>query len=118
MNFHSCIKLSFCFLVDMQSFHQVLITVIQGATDFPDASVSSSLDYQYGQIKKIPVFRATRPYLNLLVKPKNYFQVIRLKYNFMHLKGETPFKGKRLSKCIELFFSRKKERKNVCAYPT
>ena len=34
--------------------------------------------------KKIPVFRVTRPYLNLLVKPRIVFRLSGKKYNFMH----------------------------------
>ena len=38
-----------------------------------------------GQIKKnlCSLFRVTRPYLNLLVKPRKKFQVFWKKYNFM-----------------------------------
>ena len=36
--------------------------------------------------KKIPVFRVTGPYLNLLVKPIIYFGFSGKKYKFMHFK--------------------------------
>ena len=48
--------------------------------------------------KKIPVFRVTLPYLNLLVKPRIFFKFSRKIYNFMHC----------LSKCIKLYFFQKK----------
>ena len=62
--------------------------------------------------KNIYVLRVTRPYLYLLVKPR-FFSGFLEKYNFMHFEGEMP------SKCIKLYiFSRKKNTKNMCAYPT
>ena len=48
--------------------------------------------------KKIPVFRVTQPYLNLLVKPR-FFSGFLKKYNFMHF--ERPFKMHKI-----IFFSR------------
>ena len=59
-----------------------------------------------GQNKKIPVFRVTRPYLNLLVKPRIFLFFFWKIYNFMHFE--------RLSKCIKLYFFPKKKRKKVC----
>ena len=35
--------------------------------------------------KKIPVFRVTRPNLNLLAKPRIFFLVFWKKYNFMQI---------------------------------
>ena len=40
-------------------------------------------DCSLGQIKKIPVFRVTRPYLNLLLKPRFFLGFLE-KLNFMH----------------------------------
>ena len=64
-----------------------------------------------GQIKKIPVFRVTRPYLNLLVKPRNFFRYSGKNIILCILKGEMPFKIHKI-----IFFSRKKIIKNkyVC----
>ena len=63
--------------------------------------------------KKIPVFRVTRPYLDLPVKPR-IFQVFWTKYNFMHFERQFAFQN------AGFFFSRIKKltRKNMCAYPT
>ena len=61
--------------------------------------------------KKIPVFRVTVPYLNLLVKPKKsgFLEKVIL----CILKGEIPFK------MHKIIFSRKKIiKKYMCAYPT
>ena len=33
--------------------------------------------------KKIPVFRVTQPYLNLLLKPRKFFRFSGKKYNFI-----------------------------------
>ena len=63
-----------------------------------------------GQIK-IPVFRVTRPYLNLLMKPRISFRLSGQKYNFMHF--ERPFKMHQ-----NHIFPEKIIKKNVCAYPT
>ena len=65
--------------------------------------------------KKIPLFRVTPPYLNLVVKPR-IFQVFRKK-NIIFLcilKGQMSFKMDKI-----IYFSRKKIiKKNMCAYPT
>ena len=54
--------------------------------------------------KKILVFRVTRAYLNLLVKPGIFFMFSAKKYNFMHFERRIC-----LSKCIQLhFFPEKK----------
>ena len=43
-------------------------------------------------MKKIPVFRVTRPYLDLLVKPRIILDFLeKYDFNFMHLKGEMTF---------------------------
>ena len=53
--------------------------------------------------KKIPVLRVTRPYLNLLVKPRIFSGFLE------NIKIYAFCKAKCLSKCIKLFFlSRKK----------
>ena len=53
------------------------------------------------QNKKIPVFRVTRPYLNLLVKPRIFFKFSGKKNIFvMHFERQI-----RLSKCIKLYLS-------------
>ena len=45
-----------------------------------------------GQIKKIPVFRVTRTYLNLLVKPRIFFRFSGKNIILYILKGKMPFK--------------------------
>ena len=45
-----------------------------------------------GQIKKIPAFRVTRPYLNLLVKPRIFFRFSGKNMILSILKGISPFK--------------------------
>ena len=62
---------------------------------------------------KIPMFRVTRPYLNLLVKPSIFFQVFWKKINLCILKGEMPFQMHK----IILFSERKKIKQNMCACP-
>ena len=48
--------------------------------------------------KKIHVFRVTRPYLNILVKPRMFFRFSEKKnYNFMHFE-------RRISECISYIF--------------
>ena len=59
---------------------------------------------------KILLFRVTRPYLNLLVKPRIFFKFSGKNIILCILKGEMP------SKCIKLYFFLK--RKNLCAFPT
>ena len=62
-----------------------------------------SLSLLFRQKKKIPVFRVTQPYLNLLMIPRIFFQVFwEKKFAHRHtlekknilciLKGEMPFK--------------------------
>ena len=46
-----------------------------------------------GQIKKIPLFRVIRHYLNLLVKPRILFRVSEKKYNFMHFERRNAFQN-------------------------
>ena len=58
-----------------------------------------------GQIE-IPLFRVTRPYLNLLVEPRTFFRFSGKIYN------EMPFKMYK----IIYFFLERKATKNVCAY--
>ena len=41
--------------------------------------------------QKIPVLRVTQPYLNLLVKPRIFFQVFSKEYNFMHFERRNTF---------------------------
>ena len=55
-------------------------------------STSNLLDFQLGQIKKIPVFRVTRPYLNWLVKPIIFFAGYWKNIILCILKGKTFFK--------------------------
>ena len=71
------------------------------------------LSFLQGQIKKY-LFRVTRIYLNLLVKPR-IFQVFWQIYIILCiLKGEMPFKMHKM-----ILFSRKKKLKNyVCASPS
>ena len=40
------------------------------------------------RFQTIPVFRVTRPYLNLLMKPRIFFRFSGNKYNLCILKGE------------------------------
>ena len=62
--------------------------------------------------KKIPEFRVTRPYLNLLMTPRIFSGFLEKKIILCILKGL--FKVYKI-----IFFSRKKLLKNyVCAYPT
>ena len=63
--------------------------------------------------KKRPVFRVTRPYLNLLVKPRNFFQVFWKIYDFMLLKGKMPFK---MHKIIYFFQKKELKIKYVCLH--
>ena len=43
--------------------------------------------------KKIPVFRVTRPYLNLLVKPRIFIGFLGKTYNFMHFERQNAFQN-------------------------
>ena len=43
--------------------------------------------------KKISVFRVTRPYLNLLVKPRTFFRFSGKIYNFMHFERQNAFQN-------------------------
>ena len=72
--------------------------------------ISKTLD-RLGQIKKNPVFRVTRPYLNLLVKPRMFFRFSGKNMMLCILKGEMPSKMNKI-----IFFSRKKKyfKKYVC----
>ena len=58
------------------------------------------------QNKKIPVFRVTRPYLNLLVKPRIFFRFSGKNRILCILKGKMPFKMLKI-----VFYSRKKDKK-------
>ena len=50
------------------------------------------LNYFLGQIQKIPMFRVTRLYLKLLVKPRLFFTDFLEKNRILYiLKGEMPF---------------------------
>ena len=61
------------------------------------------------KLKKIPVFRVTGPELNLLVKPRFFFQVVWEKYYFMHFERQKAFQN-----ASNNIFSRKKIiKKNV-----
>ena len=65
-----------------------------------------------GQIKKIPVFRVTRPYLNLLVNSRIFFRFFGKNIILCILKGELPFKMH-----IKLYFFFQKKiikKKYVC----
>ena len=42
--------------------------------------------------KKIPVFRVTQPYLNLLAKPR-FFSGCLEKHNFMHFERQNAFQN-------------------------
>ena len=64
----------------------------------------SAMELWLGQIK-IPVFRVTRPYLNLLMKPRIIFRFSGQKYNFMHFE--------RLFKMPKIIFFQEKIRKYV-----
>ena len=67
-----------------------------------------------GQIK-MPVFRVTQPYPNLLVKPRFFSGFLGGKYNFMHFE-----RLKCLSKCIRLYFfsGKRYSKKYVPTLPT
>ena len=68
------------------------------------------------KLTKWPVFRVTRPYSNLPVKPRNFSCFLEKKVILCILKGILPFNMHRI---IFLFFSEKKIiKKNMCAYPT
>ena len=67
-----------------------------------------------GPNKKIPVFRVTGPYLNLLVKPRIVFRFSGKTIILCILKGEMPFKMHKIKKNPE----KKIIKKNMCAYPT
>ena len=61
--------------------------------------------------KKIPVFRVTQPYLNLLVKPKSFFRFSGKNIILRILNGKMPFK-------MHFFFPETKDNIKMCAYPT
>ena len=60
-----------------------------------------------GQIK-IPLFKVTRPYINLLVKPRSFSGLLK-KCNFMHFERQMPLK-------MHIFFfpEKKIKKKYVC----
>ena len=63
-----------------------------------------------GQIEKLPVFRVTRPYLNLLVEPRTFFRFSGKNIIYMHFERQMSFKMYKIK-----FFSRKKKiKKYVC----
>ena len=67
-----------------------------------------------GQIKKKTVFRVTRPYLDLLVKPRIFSGFSEKNIISCILKGNLPFKMHKI-----VFFPEKKLiNKFICAYPT
>ena len=53
--------------------------------------------------KTIPLFRVTRSYLNLLVKPINFFRLSGKNIILCNLKGEMPFKMQKI-----IFFQKNK----------
>ena len=59
--------------------------------------------------EKITVFRVTRRYLNLLVKPSIFFRFSGKNIISCILKGEMPFKMHKI-----IYFSRKKQHKKTC----
>ena len=63
--------------------------------------------------KKIPVFRVTQPYINLLVKPRIFFRFSGKKNNFIHFERQNLFKIHKI-----VFFFPEKKKKNMCSYPT
>ena len=63
-----------------------------------------------GQIKKIPVFMVTRPYLDLLVKPRIFFRFSGKNIVLCIKKGKMPFKMHK----IIYFFPEKKMIKKIC----
>ena len=64
-------------------------------------------------MQKIPVFRLTRPYLNVLVKPRIFSGFLEKYIILCILKGKMPFKMHKIS-----FFPEKKIEKYVCLpYP-
>ena len=69
-----------------------------------------------GTNKKVPVFRVTRLYLNLLVKPRIFFPDLFGKKNIILciLKSCSSFK---MHKIMCVFFQ-KKNKENVCLVPT
>ena len=54
----------------MQSFQQVLITIVQGATDFPDATVSIKImykQYMYQRLlSRVTIYDTIKSYNQLL----------------------------------------------------
>ena len=61
--------------------------------------------------KRIPVFRVTPPYPNLLMRPRIFSGFLEKKYNFMNLNGILPFKVHRL-----IYFPRKKPKASGIIY--
>ena len=59
-------------------------------------------------MKKIPVFRITRNYLNLLVKPRFFFRFSGKNIILCFLKGKMPYKMHKI-----IFFPEKKMKK-IC----
>lgn len=41
-----------CFITEVHNLHQVLITIVQGATDFPDPSVSTDFGFKRNVYQK------------------------------------------------------------------
>ena len=66
---------------------------------------------ELGQIKKIHVFRVTRPYLNILVKPRIFFRFSGKNIISCILKGEMPFK---MHKMIFFLENKNDLKKYVC----
>ena len=64
----------------------------------------------YRPNRKIPVFRVTRPYLNLLVKPRIFSGFLEKNIIRSILKGEMPFKMDKINIC----FQKKIINKYVC----
>ena len=46
---------------------------------------------KFAGVIKIPVFRVTRPYLHLLVKPRSFYRFSGKKYNFMYFERHLAF---------------------------
>ena len=62
-----------------------------------------------GQIKEYPVFWVSRPYLNLLVKPRNIFMYSGKNIILCILKDKMPFKMPKI-----IFVQKKKLKKYLC----
>ena len=80
----------------------VLICTLKGTISF-----ESEISTCFRPNKEIPVFRETRPYLNLLVKPRIFFRFSGKNIILCILKGEMPLKMHKImsfqgKKCVPI----------------